>query len=407
MDAAPALCNRRINEGLPKTWILLSHLRMTIRPLLNLLLFTTSLSLAQAAHDQLVYIGTYSGDIKARVVSQGIYVYGFDSKTGQLEPMGLASEAKHPSFVAIAPDKKHLYAVSEASNTLSAFSLDQTTGKLTLLNSQSSQGSGPCHVAIDATGKVALVSNYGSGHVTSFLIKDDGSLADAASTFLQGPASKVHPGNQEGPHAHSMHFDKANKFAFACDLGCDKIFLYNVDLATAKLTPRDPAFVSTPPGSGPRHFAFHPNGKFAWTNDEIACAVTGFTYDADKGELTQTETLSTLPPGVAVNPKFSTAEVQVHPNGKFLYVSNRGHDTIACYAINEATGKLTYIENAPSIVQVPRNFGIDPTGQWLITAGQNSSNIAVFAIDQTTGKIKPTGQVLDVGSPVCVKFLKL
>ncbi len=376
--------------------------------LLPVALMVSLTPLVQAAKDQLVYVGTYTGDPKARVESKGIYVFGLDSSTGKLEPMGLAGEVASPSFLAIGPDKKHLYSVSElGKGSVASFSLDQSTGKLVLLNAQSSMGSGPCHVAMDATGKVVLVANYGSGHIASYAVKADGSLTEAASSFLQGPASNVNPSRQKGPHAHSMHFDKANKFAFACDLGCDKIFIYNVDHATAKLTPHDPAFVSTPPGSGPRHFAFHPSGKFAWANDEMICSVTGFTYDADKGVLTETETLSTLPPGVAVNRAFSTAETQVHPNGKFLYVSNRGHNTIVCYSIDQTTGKLTYIENAPSIVQIPRNFGIDPTGQWLIAAGQNSSNIAVFAIDQTTGKLKPTGQVLDVGSPVCVKFLKL
>lgn len=375
---------------------------------LSLLTMALASGLARAAHDQLVYVGTYTNSKKAAVESKGIYVFGFDSKTGKLEPKGLAGEAKNPSFVALSKNKKNLYAVSEADGggAISAFSVDAGTGKLTLLNAASTKGSGPCHVSVDGTGKIVLAANYGSGHVTSFPVKEDGSLAEAASNYLQGPASNVNAGRQKGPHAHSFNFDKAGKFAFACDLGCDKVFIYKVDAAKGTITPNEPAFASVPPGSGPRHFFFHPNGKYAYVNNEMALTVTAFSYDADKGALTPIETLSTLPPG-ADTKGVSTAETQVHPSGKFVYVSNRGHDTIACYSVDEATGKLTYIENAPSIVHIPRNFGIDPTGRWMITAGQDSSNVAVLSIDQATGKLTPTGQVLPVGSPVCVKFMTL
>jgi 6-phosphogluconolactonase len=378
------------------------------RLLLSALLPALFLGSVQAAHDQLVYVGTYTHSKKPGAESKGIYVFGLDSKTGKLEPMGLAGEAKSPSFVALAKSKKYLYAVSEegSGGVISAFAIVQKTGLLTLLNSQSTKGSGPCHVNVDATGKIVLAANYGSGHVTSFPVKADGSLGEPASNYLQGPASNVNAGRQKGPHAHSFNFDKAGKFAFACDLGCDKVFIYKVDLDKGAITPNEPAFATVAPGSGPRHFAFHPNGKFAYVNNEMALTVSAFSYDADKGALTLMDTLSTVPPGT--NTKgVSTAETQVHPNGKFVYVSNRGHNTIACYSVDEATGKLSYIENAPSIVKIPRNFGIDPTGQWMITAGQDSSNIAVLAIDQTTGKLTPTGQVLEVGSPVCVKFLPL
>ena len=172
------------------------------------------------------------------------------------------------------------------------------------------------------------------------------------------------------------------------------------------MTPNEPAFGEVPAGGGPRHLAFHPSGKYVYVNNEMTLTVTGFAYDAAKGALTPIETISTLPPGVAVDPKFSTAETAVHPNGKFVYVSNRGHDTIACFRCDEATGKLTFIECAPALVQIPRNFGIDRSGKWMITVGQNSNNGAVFAIDQESGKIKPTGQTFEVGASVCVKFLQ-
>ena len=358
------------------------------------------------AGDQFVYFGTYT---TPKSGSQGIYVAGFDSKTGKLDKPVLAAEAKSPSFVAIAPSKKFLYSVSEGSGKeggVSSFSIDQATGKLTLLNSGSSKGSGPCHVSVDPTGKVLMFANYGSGHVGSLPIKADGSLAEGGSAHLQGPASNANPKRQAGPHAHSINTDKAGKFAFACDLGCDKVFIYKIDPTASTLTPNEPAFAEVPAGGGPRHFAFHPNGKFAYVNNEMTLTVTALAYDAAKGTLKAMETVSTLPPGVAVDPKFSTAETAVHPSGKFVYVSNRGHDTIACYRCDEATGKLTFIECASAGVQTPRNFGIDPTGKWMITVGQNSNNGAVFAIDQETGKIKPTGQTFDIGASVCVRYLQ-
>ncbi|WP_038163510.1 lactonase family protein [Verrucomicrobium sp. BvORR106] len=371
-----------------------------------------------AAHDYLVYIGTYTGAKNAKVESKGIYVFGFDSQSGKLEPMGLAGEVKSPSFLAISPSKKYLYSVSEApvgtaapgkpaTGGISSFSIDPSTGKLTLLNQESSQGSGPCHVSVDHTGKVVLVANYGSGHVASLPVKSDGSLDKAATVYLHEPASKANPKRQEGPHAHSINVDAANKFAFAADLGCDRVFIYKLDPAAGTITPNAPAFGTVPAGGGPRHFAFHPNGKYAYVCNEMTCTVTAFNYDAGRGALEEIATVSTLPEGTAVDPKFSTAETQVHPSGKFAYVSNRGHNTIAVYSVDAGTGKLKLVENAPSIVETPRNFGIDPSGKWLIAAGQSSSSLAVFAIDASSGKLTPTGQTLDVGSPVCVKFLSV
>jgi 6-phosphogluconolactonase len=370
-----------------------------------------------AAPDQLVYIGTYTNAKNAAVESKGIYVFGLDSKTGKLNPMGLAGEVTSPSFLAISPSKKYLYCVSEApgkaepgkpaNGGVSSFSIDQKSGKLTLLNKSSSEGKGPCHVSVDATGKVLLVANYGSGHVASLPIKADGSLAEAASAIQHEGPSGANERRQKGPHAHSINVDPGNQYAFAADLGCDKVFIYKLDPEKGTLTPNDPPSAAVPPGGGPRHFAFHPSGKFAYTNNELTCTVTAFTYDAAKGELKEIATVSTLPLGESVQQGYSTAETQVHPNGKFAYVSNRGHDTIAVYAIDEATGALTLVENPPALVKIPRNFGIDPTGKWLITAGQNSSTLAVFAIDPDTGKLKPTGDTHEVGSPVCVKFLPL
>jgi 6-phosphogluconolactonase len=261
-------------------------------------------------------------------------------------------------------------------------------------------------VNVHSSGKVAVVANYGSGSCASYAIKDDGSLTEAAS-FYQHEGASVDPKRQSGPHTHSGNYSPDGRFAFFCDLGLDKIFVYKVDTATAKLTPNDTPFAMVPAGSGPRHFAFHPSGKFAFVNGEMLLNVTSFRYDAEKGVLTPVETVSTLPAGEAMSPKYSTAEVVAHPNGKFVYVSNRGHDTIACYTFDEATGKLTLQANVPSGGKIPRNFNIDPSGKWMITAHNNSADIVVFAIDQATGALKPTGQRQEVNSCVCVKFLSL
>ncbi len=360
-----------------------------------------------AATDFFVYIGTNTNRKNSTVESKGIYLCGFDSKTGKLEPLGLVGELTNPSFLTLSPSKKFLYSVSESNSqgSVSSFSVDPTTGKLTPLNQQLSQGKGPCHVSMDPTGKTVMVANYGSGHVASFPVKSDGSLGEAASTHLQSPASKSNLKRQEGPHAHSIHADAKSQFVFACDLGCDRIFIYQLDATTGKLTPHSPDSLKLADGSGPRHFTFHPNGKFAYVNQELSMTVTSLAYDATTGSLTPLETISTLPPGTPPEERFSTAEVLVTPNGKFAYVSNRVHDTIACYTIDEATGKLRYVECAPALVEVPRNFGIDPTGKWMIVAGQKSNNLVIFSIDSNTGKLTPTGQSVEVGTPVCVKFL--
>ncbi len=369
-----------------------------------------SAATVSAASDQFVYIGTYTNNKNARVESKGIYVFGLDSKTGKLEPLGVAAEVKSPSFLAISPDKKFVYSVSElagaSGGAITAFSVDASSGKLTQMNQQATVGAGPCHVSVDPTGKAVLAANYSGGSVISFPVKADGSLGEKGTFIQHTGASNANPRRQKDPHAHSINVDKAGKFAFAADLGCDKVFIYKLDAAAGTLTPNDPAFVEVPAAGGPRHFAFHPSGKFAYVCNEMTCTVTSFSYDADKGALTVLDTISTLPPGVAVDPKFSTAETAVHPNGKFVYVSNRGHDTLAIFKVDPATGKLAYVENAPAGVNIPRNFGIDPTGKWLISAGQSSSTIAVFSIDGETGKLKPTGQTFDVGAPVCVRFLQ-
>lgn len=362
-------------------------------------------TLACAGEKMWTYFGTYTGP-----ASKGIYLGEFDADTGDLKLVGLAAELDNPTFLAIHPSGKYLYAAGEIGNfngkkagAVSAFVIDPKTGQLTLLNQQSSEGQGPCHVAVDKTGKCALVANYGGGSIASLPIGDDGKLAEAASA-IQHEGSSVDKSRQEKPHAHSINVGPDNRLAFAADLGIDKIMIYKLDPATAKLTPHDPPFAATPPGGGPRHLAFHPSGKYAYVCNEMKSSVTSYAYDADKGTLTQLETLSTLPAGYD-KPGNSTAEVQVHPSGKFVYVSNRGHDSIAIFAIAE-DGKLTSVGQQPIGGKTPRNFSIDPTGKFIIACGQGSGSVHVLKINQETGELQPTGVKIEVGNPVCVKFLK-
>ncbi|MBI3850591.1 MAG: lactonase family protein [Verrucomicrobia bacterium] len=356
----------------------------------------------------LVYFGTYSN-----AKSKGIYVSRLDLVTGKLSDPELAVETTNPSFLALHPSHRFLYAVGEMENfggkktgAVSAFAIDTATGRLTLLNQKASGGAGPCHLVVDKTGKNVLVANYSGGSVAVLRIESDGKLAEATA-FIQHTGSSANPQRQKEPHAHSINLDAANRFAFAADLGLDKILVYKFDAGKGTLVPNDPPFAIVNPGAGPRHFAIHPNQRFAYVINEMQCTVTAFNLDARRGALKEFQTISTLPDGVAVRPEFSTAEVQVHPSGKFLYGSNRGHDSIAVFTLDEKTGKLALIENQPTQGKIPRNFGIDPTGAFLLAANQDSDNVVVFRINAKTGRLTPTGQSVEVGAPVCVKFLAI
>jgi 6-phosphogluconolactonase len=255
---------------------------------------------------------------------------------------------------------------------------------------------------VDKTGRNVLVANYGSGSVACLPVKEDGRLAEA-SAFIQHTGSSVNPQRQQGPHAHSVNMSPDNRFAMVADLGLDEVLVYRFDPVKGSLAANDPPFAKVKPGSGPRHFAFHPGGKFAYVINELASTVTALAYDARRGILSEVQTVSTLPPGFTGTS--TTAEVQVHPSGKFLYGSNRGHDSIAVFGIDARKGTLTPIEHVPTQGKTPRNFGIDPTGSYLLAANQSSDNVVVFRIDPQTGRLTPTGQVLEVGIPVCVKFV--
>jgi 6-phosphogluconolactonase len=227
------------------------------------------------------------------------------------------------------------------------------------------------------------------------------------SSFVQHAGSSINPKRQTSPHAHAFYLDSGNRFAFAPDLGLDKVMIYRFDAAHGKITPNEPAFASVSPGSGPRHFAFHPSGRSAYVINELLCTITGFRYDSGKGTLRDIQTLSTLPEGESLQVGYSTAEIFVHPNGKFLYGSNRGHDTIAVFAIDRKTGKLTPVQHVSTQGKIPRNFNLDPTGSYLLAANQGSDNVVVFRADPTTGRLTPTGQGISLGAPVCIEFFAL
>jgi 6-phosphogluconolactonase len=364
-------------------------------------------SAAEPKPDKLwVFVGTYT-----QKDSKGIYRFELDLASGKLTSRALAAEAKNPSFVALDPDQRFLYAVSEVatfdgkkSGGVSAFALDPKTGDLTLLNEQPSGGAGPCHLVVDRAGKHVLVANYGGGSASVLPIESGGRLGKATA-FVQHKGSGSNPKRQEGPHGHSVNLDRANHFAVVADLGLDKLMVYRFDAAKGTLTPNEPPSVSLAQGAGPRHFAFHPNGENAYSINELDSTVTAFHYDGQRGILEPLQTVSTLPKDLKRNN--STAEVQVHPSGKFLYGSNRGHNSIAIFAIDPKTGKLSYVGHQSDQIKTPRNFGIDPTGSYLLVANQDSDSIVVFRIDAETGALRPTGIAAEVSTPVCVKMIPI
>jgi 6-phosphogluconolactonase len=350
-----------------------------------------------------VYAGTYTGP-----KSKGIYLFDFDAESGKLTEKGLVGELTNPTFLTIHPSGKHLYAVSEVSGFkgtkaggVAAFKIDPATGKLELLNQQTSGGSGPCHISLDRTGTNALVANYGGGSVESLPIIDGGALGEPA-TFIQHQGNSANASRQKEPHAHSINVDPSNRFAMAADLGIDKVLIYAFDAKTGKLSSHEPDSVKVAPGAGPRHFAFHPDGKHAFVINELLLTLTSFRYDAAKGTLTEIETLDTLPKG-AKRAGASTAEVVVHPNGKFVFGSNRGHNSITTFKFEN--GKLSWVANQASNINTPRNFVLDPTGRFMLVGNQGSNSITVFRVNQDTGELTQVGEpTTGIGAPVCLRF---
>lgn len=350
-----------------------------------------------------VYFGTYTGQN-----SKGIYRARFDSSTGNLTAAQLTAETRNPTFLALSPDGRFLYAVNEVtdygkthSGAVSAFRVEPKTGNLTFLNQEASGGAGPCYLAVARDGKCVLVANYVSGSIAALPIEDDGTLRPAAS-HIQHHGSSVNPQRQEGPHAHFITWDPTGQFVLACDLGLDKVLFYQLDRQWV-LSPHSPPAFQVKPGSGPRHIAFGNNGRFAYLLNEIASTLTVCSYDSSQGQLRELETVSALPDDFKGSN--TSAEVQVGRTGRFVYASNRGHDSITVFAIDEATGMVRLVQEQSTQGRTPRHFTLDPTGRWLLAENQDSNNVVVFAVDTGTGRLTPTGTSQNLGAPVCAIFV--
>jgi len=352
-----------------------------------------------------IYVGTYTKTLpQVPANSEGIYLYRLDPESGALGLVRVTPGVVNPSYLALSPDQRFLYAVNEVleldgqvGGGISAFAVNPANGELTFINRQSTQGGDPCHLSVDDSGRWVGVANYTGGSVALFAANGEGGLGPA-SDFHQHAGGSILP-RQTEPHAHSINLDPANRFALVCDLGLDQVLTYELDRNNGKLVRK--GAVSVSPGSGPRHFAFHPNGRNAYVINEIASTITALTYDAATGHLTAGQTVSTLPADfVGEN---STADIHVHPNGKFVYGSNRGHDSIAIFAIDEASGDLTAVGHESTRGRTPRNFAIDPTGQFLFAANQNTANVATFRIDPERGTLSFAAES-SVPTPVCLKF---
>lgn len=350
----------------------------------------------------LMFIGTYTKNLGfVDGVAKGISAFRMNSGSGSLEFITENTGIESPSFLAIHPNHKYLYAVNESGGTVSAFALGDKPGYLSMLNQQSSYGDAPCFVTIDKTGKLALVTNYSSGNVLAYPIELDGKLG-AASDNIQHQGSGPDKTRQEGPHAHSIWVDPNNRYALSCDLGVDKVFVSQMDVKNGKLLAQSEGIVH--PGAGPRHLDFHPNGRYVYVINEIDATMSTFAWDAEHGKLTEIQFLSTLPAGVD-GPK-ACADVHIHPSGKFLYGSNRGHDSIVIYAVDGTSGKLSLIGHESTRGKTPRNFALDPTSQYLLAANQDSGSIVTFRIDPQTGKLTYL-VTTQTPTPVCLKFLTL
>ena len=356
--------------------------------------------IAPSPRELLLYVGTYTSG-----KSEGIYVYKFDLSSGEFKHLATAKGIVDPSFLAIDPRRRHLYAVNEIEEfggkpggAVSAFKVDPQSGNLQFLNQQPSLGGAPCYVTVDKLGKFVLVANYGGGNAAVLPITDSG--LGKPVDMVQHGGSSVDPERQKGPHAHNVILDKTNRHAFVTDLGLDKIMIYRFDGSNGKLTPNGAPWVKLKPGAGPRHFTFHPNGRWAYVINELDSTFTAFSYESGSGSLKEMQTVSTLPTGFSG--ENSCADVHVSPSGKFLYGSNRGHDSIVVFSINPGTGKLTFVEHVSTGGKTPRNFTIDPTGAFLLAANQKSDNVVSFRIDATSGRLRPTGHVAAIPTPVCL-----
>jgi 6-phosphogluconolactonase len=337
--------------------------------------------------------------------AKGIYAYQFNTTSGELKPAGLAVETTNPSFLAVSASGQFLYAVNEVGGQgmVSAFSIDRAAARLALLNQVSSKGGGPCHLALDATGRWLAVANYGTGSVAVLPVGADGKLGDATG-FDQHRGSGVNKSRQEGPHAHEAVFSPDNRYLLVPDLGLDQVLVYRFNAAKGTIAPNDPPFGVLAPGSGPRHLAFHPNGKVVYVLNEMASSVTAFHWDAARGTLEEFQTLGALPAKFSAS---TAAEIAVNAAGSAVYTSNRGDDSIALFHIQPELFKLTAPEHTPTLGKTPRHFTLDPTGKFLLVSNQDSGNIAVFQVHPRTGELTPTKhKPVEQPKPVCLVFVK-
>ena len=352
--------------------------------------------------ERVVYVGTYTGE-----TSKGIYAFRFDDSSGGLTPLGLVAETLSPSFLTASANGRFVFAVNElqsfrgaASGAVTSFAADPVTARLTQISVQPSRGAGPCHLALDRTGRYLAVANYGGGNFALFPVGADGRL-QLATSVVAGDGSEPGRSQPAGPLGHMVGFDARNRFLIAADKGLDRLLVYRFDASKGVLAPNQPPSAALPPGFGPRHFAFHPNGRWLFAISEQAATITTFAWNQESGRLTASGSESTRPASVTTG---STAEIAVHPSGRFVYGSNRGHDSIAVFTVGVG-GALTLVEYQSTRGQTPRNFALDPTGRWLIAANQGSGTLSVFSVDQTTGALSPVGPLTSVGSPVSILFM--
>ena len=351
--------------------------------------------------DFFAFVGTYT----AKTQSKGIYSFRYDAGSGKASGLRLVIETSDPSFIAIHPSGKYLYAVNESGKTslVTAFAFDAKTGNLTQLNQTSALGEDPCYITFDKTGKYILIANYTSGALVVFPILPDGRIGEKSALFQDSGTLGPNKERQEGPHAHWVETSADNHFALAADLGLDEILIFQFGSEKGALSPHMPPSVNLKAGSGPRHAAFSPDGKFLFVVSELASTATSFSFDPKKGTLKQINSVSTLPPDFSG--RNDVAEVAVHPNGRFLYVSNRGVDSIALFGIDPKKGTLTPMGGVPTGGKEPRHFALDPAGNFMFVENQLSDTIVVFHVEANSGQLTPTGDTLSVPSPVCLKFV--
>jgi 6-phosphogluconolactonase len=350
------------------------------------------------AADMFVYFGTHRTGTNI-----GFSLAHFDTGTGALTRPEFLVQSPSPAFFVIHPDGLHLYTCNSGTpGAVSAYEIEPRTGQLKFLNSAPVGGTDTSYVSLDQTGRYVLVASYSGGNIAIFAIKPDGSLG-GRTAFVQDTGSSVNPRRQTRAYAHSIITDPSNRFVLVADLGVDRVFIYRFNQDDGSLTPNNPPFIGIQPGSGPRHVKFHPNGRWVYVISEMAGTVTVFNWNSTNGTLAEFQTASALP--ADFKGTNTSAEIMVHPNGKFLYVSNRGNDSLAVFSIDQATGKLTPVEHVSSGGKAPRNFAFDPTGKWIICSNHDSDNTVVFRVDEITGRLTQTGPPVPVPYPFCERFL--